>query len=155
MSDSITWIKRYQGAQGNWIGWPRIVRCGIHWCGTGFLNRTNQLTILITYARYNICMVKKKWIVAKLIFVSAATKATNFLILLFINPSCGNIQWGFVPFDSSICKWTTKSTLVLGCVVSAFKIKESFQKISSCYIKRYQKHPKVETPEKFMLELQI
>ena len=155
----ITWINRYQGAQGNWIGWPRIVSCSIHWCGTRFLNWTNQLTILITYAWYNICMVKKKWIVAKLIFVSAAIKATNFLMSLSINPSCGNIQWGFVPFDSSTCKWTIKWTLVLGCVVSAFKIKESFQNLfrifSSCFIKRFHKHLKVETPERFMLELQI
>ena len=72
-----------------------------------------------------------------------------------MNPSCGNIQWGYDSFDSSICKRTIKSTLFFGCVVSAFVIKESFQNISSCSIQRFRKHLKVDTPEKCMLELQI
>ena len=88
-------------------------------------------------------------------YMHGEEKATNFLMLLSINPSCGNIQWGFVPFDFYISKRTTKSSLILGCVVSAFVIKESFQNIASCYIKRFHKHLKVDNPEKFMLELQI
>ena len=88
-------------------------------------------------------------------YMHGEEKATNFLMSLSINPSCGNIQWGFVPFDSSICKRTIKPTLFLGCVVSAFVIKESFQNISSCSIQRFHKHLKVDNPEKRMLESEL